>query len=85
MECIFLNIRFARVCSHVNGFNARNKCPMLNFSNRVIGFISLERLFSSSIAHTMHLFQNSMSDIKKFTSRPIEEPERYGDFGVILT
>ena len=25
MGCIFLNL-FARVCSHVDGFNARNKC-----------------------------------------------------------
>ena len=29
-------IRFARVCSNVDDFNARNKC----FSNRVIGIIS---------------------------------------------
>ena len=25
-ECIFLNIKFARVCRHVQDFNARNKC-----------------------------------------------------------
>ena len=42
-------IRFSRVCSHVEDFNARN-----NFSNRVIGIISLERLFPSSIAGTMN-------------------------------
>ena len=33
-------IRFARVCSHVDDFNTRNKCLMLNFLNRVIGIIS---------------------------------------------
>ena len=42
-------IRFARVCSHVENFNARN-----NFSNRVIGIISLEIRFRSSIADTMN-------------------------------
>ena len=35
-------IRFARVCSHVDDFNSRNKCltKLLNFLNRVIGIIS---------------------------------------------
>ena len=33
-------IRFARVCSHVDDFNTRNKCLLLNFLNRVIGIIS---------------------------------------------
>ena len=54
IECTFLNIRFARVCSHVEDFNARNKCLRLNYSIRVIGIISLERLFPSSIADTMN-------------------------------
>ena len=51
-------IRCARVSSHVEDFNAGNKCY------RVIGIISLdlERLFPSSIADTMNWFQNSMSD-----------------------
>ena len=36
-------IRFARVCSHADDFNTRNKsinAKPLNFSNRVIGIIS---------------------------------------------
>ena len=48
------HIRFARVCSHVEDFNARNKCLTANFSNRVIGFITVRRLFPSSIADTMN-------------------------------
>ena len=43
-------IRFARVCSHVDDFNTRDKC----FLNRGFGIISLERLFPSSIADTMN-------------------------------
>ena len=42
---IFQLIRFARVCSHVEDFNAHNKCLLLNISNRVIGIISLEMFF----------------------------------------
>ena len=53
-------IRFARVYSHVDDLNACNKC--LNFSNRFIGIISLERLYPSSITDTMYWFQNSLSD-----------------------
>ena len=33
-------IRFARVCSHVDDFNTRNKCLTANFLNSVIGIIS---------------------------------------------
>ena len=33
-------IRFARVCSHVDDFNTRNKCLTAKFLNRVIGIIS---------------------------------------------
>ena len=38
----------------------------LNYSNRVIGIISLEKLFPSSIADTMYCFQNLMSDYNLF-------------------
>ena len=38
-------IRFARVCSHVEDFNARNKCLTAKL---LIGIISLERVFSRS-------------------------------------
>ena len=55
MECIFLN----RVC-HVDDLMFLRE--MIDFSNRVIGIISLEMLFPSSIADTMNWFQNSMSD-----------------------
>ena len=55
-------IRFARVCSRVDDFNARNKCLITNFSNRVIGIINLERLFSSFIVGIMNWFQKTMSD-----------------------
>ena len=55
-------IRFARVCNHVDDFKARNKC----LTAKVIGIISLERSFPSSIANTMNWFKNSMSDQNLF-------------------
>ena len=59
---IFLTYNFARACSHVDDFNARINVQLLNVSDRVIGIISLERLFQSSIAETKNWFQNSMSE-----------------------
>ena len=55
MECIFISqlIRFARVCSHIDDFNARSKCLTAKLL-RVIDIISLERLFPCSIADTMN-------------------------------
>ena len=54
MECIFQLIRFARVCSHVKTLMLVIHFKLLNFSNRVIGIMSLGRLFPSSIADTMN-------------------------------
>ena len=54
--------RFARVCSYVEDFMLMINASLLNFSNSVIGIISLEGLFPSYIAATMNQFQNSMSD-----------------------
>ena len=47
-------IRFARVCSHVDDLNTPNINALLLNLNRVIGIISKERLFQSSIAVTMN-------------------------------
>ena len=48
--------RFARVFSHVEDFMLVINALLLNFSNMVIGIISLERLFPSCIAAIMNLF-----------------------------
>ena len=64
MECIFLNFVFFSclfICKPwwinylgLGRDNARNKCLTAKLLNRVIGIISLERLFPSSIADTMN-------------------------------
>ena len=55
-------IRFARVCSHVDGFNARNKCLTAKLLKQVYRYHKLRKAFSNSITNTMNWFQNSMSD-----------------------
>ena len=62
MECIFLNSKDLLVCSHIEDFIFMINASLLNFSNSVIGIISLEGLFPNYIAATMNQFQNSMSD-----------------------
>ena len=65
MECIFLNsndLLECVLCSFVEDFMLMINASLQNFSNSVIGIISLEGLFPSYIAATMNQFQNSMSD-----------------------
>ena len=51
MECLFFQlIRFARVYTHAEDFNALNKC----LTDKLLGIISLEMFFPSSIAGTMN-------------------------------
>ena len=51
-------IKFARVYSHVEDFNAHNK----GLTAKLLKQGCLERLFPSYIADTMNWFKNSMSD-----------------------
>ena len=55
-------IRFARVCSHVDDFNTRNKCLTAKLRKQGYRYHKLRKVFKSSIAETMNWFQNSMSD-----------------------
>ena len=54
--------RFSRAFSHAEDLMLVINALLLNFSNMVIGIISLERLFPSSITTTKNLLQNLMSD-----------------------
>ena len=55
-------IRFARVCSYVDDFNTRNKCLTAKLLKQGYRYHKLRKALLSSIADTMNLFQNSMSD-----------------------
>ena len=77
-------IRFARVCSHVDDFNTRNKFLTANFLNRVIGIISLERLFSKFYRRHYELISKFNVGLKSLLQQGISEPEFYGDLVYIL-
>ena len=46
MECIFLNLRFARVCSHVKDFTVRNKCLTAKLLKQGYRYHMLRKAFS---------------------------------------
>ena len=60
LRCISQLIKFTRVCSHVDDFNARNKCSNAKLLKQGYRYDKLRMAFS--IAVTMHCFRNSMSD-----------------------
>ena len=72
-------IRFALVCSHVEDLNARNRCLTAKLIKQGYRYHKLRKAFPSSIADTMNLFQNSMSDQKSLLHHGLSEPEFYGD------
>ena len=55
-------IRFARVCSHVADFNARNRSLIAKFLQQGYRIINFERFSLNFIADTMNWFLNSMLD-----------------------
>ena len=60
------------MCSHVDDFNARNKCLTAKLLKQGYRYHKLRKVFfPSSIADTMNWFQNPMSDLNLFTSKPI--------------
>ena len=58
MECIL----FARVCSHVDVFNAHKTRLTAKLLKEGYRYHNLRKVFPSSIADTMNWFQNSISD-----------------------
>ena len=55
-------IRFARVCSHVADFNARNKSLTAKLLKQGDRYHKLRKTFSNFIGDTMNWFLNSMLD-----------------------
>ena len=51
---IFQLIRFPRVCSHVEDFNAHNKCLTAKHLKQSYRYHKLRNVFPSSIADTMN-------------------------------
>ena len=55
-------IRFARVCSHVDDFNTRNKCLTAKLLNQGYRYHKLREAFFKSYRRHYELISNLMSD-----------------------
>ena len=74
MECIFLNLEgFARVCSHVEDFNARNKCLTAKLLKQDYRYQKLRKAFSNLIGFYIQC------RIKSLLHQGLSEPEFYCD------
>ena len=67
-------IRFARVCSHVEDFNARNKCLTTKLLKR-----KLRKAFSMFYRRHYELISKFNVGLKCFLNLGLLEPEFYGD------
>ena len=65
-------IRFARVCSHVDDFNTRNKCLTVELLKQGYRYHKLREAFSK-----FYRFQNV--GLKSLLHQGLSEPEFYGD------
>ena len=72
-------IRFARVCSHVDDFNARNKCLTAKLLKRVYKYRKLKKVFSKFYRRHHELVSKFNVGLKSLLHQGLSEPELYGD------
>ena len=73
-------IRFARGCSHVEDFNARNKCFTSKHLKQGYRYISLESFLSKFYRRHHELVSKFNVGLKSLLHQGLSEPEFYGDF-----
>ena len=79
MVCTFLNIRFARVCSHVDDFNARNKCLTAKLLNQGYRHHKLRKAFSKFYRRHYQLISKFNVGLKSLLHQGLSESEFYVD------
>ena len=72
-------IRFARVCSHVDGFNSRNKCLIAKLLNQGYRYHKLRKAFSKFYRRHYELISKFNVGLKSLLHQGLSEPEFYGD------
>ena len=72
-------IRFARVCSHVADFNARNKCLTAKFLQQGYRYHKLRKTFSKFYGRHYELVSKFNIGLKPLLHQGLSEPEFYGD------
>ena len=72
-------IRFARVCSHVEDFNARNKCLTAKLLKQGYRYHKLRKAFSKLYRRHDDLVSKFNVGLKSLLHQGLSEPEFYGD------
>ena len=72
-------IRFARVCSHVDDFNARNKCLTAKLIKQGYRYHKLRKAFSKFYRRHYELISKFNVGLKSLLHQGLSEPEFYGD------
>ena len=72
-------IRFARVCSHVDDFNTRNKCLTAKLLKQGYRYHKLRKAFSKFYRRHYELISKSNVGLKSLLHQGLSEPEFYGD------
>ena len=73
-------IRFARVCSHVDDFNTRNKCLTAKLIKQGYRYHKLRKAFSKFYRRHNELISKFNVRLKSILHQGLSEPEYYGDF-----
>ena len=73
-------IRFARVCSHVDDFKARNKCLTANLLKQGHRYHKLRQAISKFYRRHFELISKFNVGLKSLLHQGLSEPEFYGDF-----
>ena len=72
-------IRFARVCSHVDDFNTRNKCLTAKLLKQGYRYHKLRKAFSKFFRRHYELISKLNVGLKSLLHQGLSEPEFYGD------
>ena len=72
-------IRFARVCSHVKDFNARNKCLTSKLLKQGYRYHKLKKAFSKFYCRHYELISKFNVGLQSLLNQGLSEPELYGD------
>ena len=72
-------IRFARICSHVDDFNTRNKCLTAKLLKQGYRYHKLRKAFSKFYRRHYELISKFNVGLKSLLHQGLSEPEFYGD------
>ena len=72
-------IRFARVCSHVDDFNTRNKCLTAKLLKQGYRYHKIRKAFSEFYRRHYELISKINVGLKLLLHQGLSEPEFYGD------